>query len=197
VHTLRLEAPGGEVKDLPVDLPTTGQLQPGDADYWSFAVTDPGGAVITTTITGSDVALSLFAPGGARVATGTGQSPLLSGLPVTGTYLLTVQGIDLVGRGVYTVTRGAIDLPPVPQACGSTVTTANTGSIRVGSRVILGAHRPVRGDRAWTPAMQTYVGRPTRVRELSGVDGQGCPTVHVDLDNGTYGWRVRDLVLLP
>jgi hypothetical protein len=84
---------------------------------------------------------------------------------------------------------------PLPQACGMTDATARFGSLRVGSRVILGRHRPVNGDANWAPNMDPWVGRPAQVTGLAGTDGAGCPVVRVDADSGQFVWRVRDLGL--
>ena len=81
----------------------------------------------------------------------------------------------------------------VPQACGVADANVEYGSIAVGARVVLGRHRPVGGDDAWSPRMSELVGRTARVVELAGVDPQGCPGVRVDLDGREFVWRVRDL----
>ena len=83
----------------------------------------------------------------------------------------------------------------VPQECGMTDETARFGPIAVGTEVVLGRHRPVRGDANWTPEMDAYVGHRARVTQLVGVDEQGCPLVRVDVDRGEWYWRVRDVRL--
>ncbi len=81
----------------------------------------------------------------------------------------------------------------VPEACGRTDASARYGSIGVGAVVVLGRHRPVDGDDNWSDTMGPYVGRTARVSELAGVDERGCAGVHVDVDEGEWFWRVRDL----
>lgn len=44
--------------------------------------------------------------------------------------------------------------------------------------------------------MTPYVGRPARVTTLVGTDWMGCPVVQVDVDQGQYWWRVRDVLVL-
>lgn len=83
----------------------------------------------------------------------------------------------------------------IPQACGFARESADFGSISVGSRVVLGKHRPVDGDANWVDEMEAYVGQTATVTELFGTDGSGCPVVHVDSDNGDWFWRVRDMRL--
>jgi hypothetical protein len=81
----------------------------------------------------------------------------------------------------------------IPQACGQSEAHARYGSIRVGSIVLLGRHRPVGGDDNWSPPMAGYVGRTARVTELAGTDERGCLGVHIDADDGHWFWRVRDM----
>ncbi|MGE0788322.1 MAG: hypothetical protein AB7S26_21795 [Sandaracinaceae bacterium] len=81
----------------------------------------------------------------------------------------------------------------MPQQCGQTDLTATFGALRVGSTVVLGRHRPVRGDDNWSPEMGAFVGRAATIVELAGTDEVGCPGVHVDADGRQWFWRVRDL----
>lgn len=85
--------------------------------------------------------------------------------------------------------------PPgrAPEQCGLTETTATYGELSVGSVVTLQRHRMVRGDDNWDPHMDALLGRAAHVTRLSGVDEQGCPGIRVDLDAGSYFWRVRDV----
>lgn len=70
------------------------------------------------------------------------------------------------------------------------------GPLRVGSVVILGKHRLVQGDPDWNTAMDQYVGKTARVTKLDTEEiGGACPVVRVDVDNGKWGWRIRDLKL--
>jgi hypothetical protein len=84
---------------------------------------------------------------------------------------------------------------PIPQECGMSAATADYGPIKVGTVVILGRHRPVNGDDNWAVDMGEYVGEEATVTRLSGVDLQGCPGVRVDIDDGRWFWRIRDLSL--
>ncbi len=85
--------------------------------------------------------------------------------------------------------------PPIPQACGQTADTADYGPVGIGTTVILGEHRPVNGDANWADEMAAFVGQQAVVTRLSGVDPIGCPGVRVDIDNGQWFWRLRDLTL--
>ena len=84
---------------------------------------------------------------------------------------------------------------PLPQQCGRDEGTLDYGPIRVGSVVVLGRHRPVGDDPAWSEQMTPYVGRAARVVELAGVDDQGCAVVQVDADGRQHRWRIRDLAV--
>lgn len=85
--------------------------------------------------------------------------------------------------------------PPgrAPEQCGLTETTAAYGELAVGTLVTLQRHREVRGDANWDANMERYLGRAAHVARLSGVDEQGCPGIRVDVDAGSYFWRVRDV----
>jgi len=86
------------------------------------------------------------------------------------------------------------DAAGIPQACG--MSTADFGSVQLGTRVRLGQHRAVDGDANWVDEMQQYVGQTAAVTELFGTDGSGCPVVHVDVDNGDWYWRIRDMQIV-
>jgi hypothetical protein len=85
------------------------------------------------------------------------------------------------------------DADGIPQACGMAEGKETYGSIRKGSKVILGRHRPVDGDDNWVSDMDAFVGQTGTVTSQDGVDGKGCPVVHVDVDKGDWAWRIRDL----
>jgi hypothetical protein len=85
--------------------------------------------------------------------------------------------------------------PQVAQACGQTDANAQYGVVAVGSEVVIGRHRPVDGEDNWVEQMDPYVGRRARVMELVGVDDQGCPLLRVDVDQGDWYWRLRDVRL--
>jgi len=85
--------------------------------------------------------------------------------------------------------------PRVPQQCGMTDQTVAWGPVSVGTEVVIGRHRPVDGETNWVPEMEPFVGRRAAVTVLVGVDEQGCGLVHLDLDEGDFFWRLRDLHL--
>lgn len=68
--------------------------------------------------------------------------------------------------------------------------------LQVGMEVILGRHRPVDGDDNWNERMTTFVDLRARVIELRGRDNQECWLVKVDVDDGEWLWRVRDLQIV-
>jgi hypothetical protein len=86
---------------------------------------------------------------------------------------------------------------PGPQECGLTEAAVVWNPISIGVQVVVGRHREVNGDANWDASMDGYVGMSGRVTALSGVDEQGCPVVHIDLDGGSYYWRVRDMTVTP
>jgi hypothetical protein len=88
-----------------------------------------------------------------------------------------------------------IGVGQISTSCGQEATTATWGPIAVGTKVVLGEHTPVNGDANWNPAMAGHVGNVATVTALSDVDASGCPVVHVDVDNGSWSWRIRDLRL--
>ncbi len=85
--------------------------------------------------------------------------------------------------------------PRVNQACGATDESVDWGSVAVGTEVVVGRHRPVNGEDNWIVEMEPFVGRRAQVTALVGVDEQGCGLVHIDLDEGDFFWRLRDLHL--
>lgn len=87
------------------------------------------------------------------------------------------------------------DADGIPQACGMPEGKETYGSIRMGTRVILGRHRPFDGDENWAKEMDEFVGATAAVTSQDGVDAKGCPVVHVDTDKGKWAWRIRDLRL--
>jgi hypothetical protein len=99
--------------------------------------------------------------------------------------------------GVATVTPVHPPPPPPPgralEQCGFTEATAEYGELTIGTVVTLQRHRQVRGDENWDTAMDRFLGRAAHVTRLSGIDEQGCPGIRVDLDGGSYFWRIRDL----
>lgn len=89
--------------------------------------------------------------------------------------------------------RGAQATERFPQECGQDPFHADYGGLERGASVRLGRHREVDGDAFWAEAMDEYVGRITRIAGPRGVDEKGCPLVAVEIDDGEYDWRVRDL----
>lgn len=95
-----------------------------------------------------------------------------------------------------------VGIPNVPADCGQTAEDLDFGPIHVGSVVVLGEHTgwtgpdgqggEVRDDTWWNEQMATWVGRTATVTELH-LDPVGCSYVRVDVDGGTWGWRIRDL----
>ncbi len=83
----------------------------------------------------------------------------------------------------------------LPQACGLTDETVDWGPVAVGARVTLGRHRPVEGEANWVDEMEPFVGRVASVVQLVGVDEQGCGLAAVDVDEGAFYWRIRDMHL--
>lgn len=83
----------------------------------------------------------------------------------------------------------------IPTSCGQAEAAADFGSIAVGTKVILGRHTAVNDDTNWNDRMDAYVGQTATVGTLSSVDGAGCPVVKVDVDQGIFSWRIRDLRL--
>jgi hypothetical protein len=83
-----------------------------------------------------------------------------------------------------------------PQECGQD--RQDITSIEVGTPVVLARHRPVSGEMNWNSQMDWYVGRSAKITDVfAGVDSVGCPVVRVDIDDGQFYWRVRDLHLNP
>lgn len=65
----------------------------------------------------------------------------------------------------------------------------------VGDRVIIGAHRYIDDDNNWADEMMNYVGMEATITEMVGTDSDGtnCYTVHVDIDDGDWYWRVENM----
>ncbi len=80
-----------------------------------------------------------------------------------------------------------------PQDCHMAEGRERYGAATQGAQVTLGRHRSVDGDTNWSDEMSQFVGRSARVVGPAGIDGQGCPGVRVDIDQGNWFWRIRDL----
>ena len=65
--------------------------------------------------------------------------------------------------------------------------------MHVGTVVRLGRHRAVQGVENWNDEQSPYLGLPAEVTELVGVDDQGCALLRVDVDEGQWFWRLRDV----
>lgn len=81
---------------------------------------------------------------------------------------------------------------------GSTCTD-KLGDARIvpGTVVLVGCHRAVCGEYDWHADMNDYVGmRATVTKRLSKLSVHECAYVALDVDNGTFCWRVRDLVYI-
>jgi len=55
------------------------------------------------------------------------------------------------------------------------------------------ADDPIRVEN-WVPAMDAFVSADARVIGRAQLDAAGCALVHVEADDGTWVWRVRDLL---
>jgi hypothetical protein len=91
-------------------------------------------------------------------------------------------------RGSFDTATGAF-----PQGCGQFVLNPDYGPLQVGAPVRLGRHREVEGDTNWAESMDPFVDTVALITSLRGVDGQGCPGVRVQVDEGAHFWRIRDL----
>jgi hypothetical protein len=108
-----------------------------------------------------------------------------------GSHSWRVRDLTLVGVG-----RGPGGGDAVPQRCEMTDELADFGLIQPGARVVLHQHRPVNGETNWTEEMSDHVGGEAEVVEVGGVDAEGCPVYHVDVDDGEWAWRIRDASLV-
>jgi hypothetical protein len=202
--TIHLEEIGNDqVQPLTVSQTITGELAGLSSSYRRFTGVLSHTIVITLSGETEQLHLALYDPKGNPIAAfdgsiNTGEPRLRAALAFTGTYLLTAQGVDAQSQGDYSLTLGLVETNalPIPQACGMTDATADYGPFVIGSQVVLGRHRAVNGDMDWTDEMNQYVDQMAIVEEFDGVDGPGCPGVHVDIDNGRWFWRIRDMVLV-
>ena len=79
----------------------------------------------------------------------------------------------------------------IPRHCG--MSYPDYGAVTIGTYVVLGRHTAWAGDTWWNASMESYVGRVARVTQLGGLDPVGCPYIRVDIDGGSWGWRIRDM----
>ncbi len=173
-----------------------GRLRAGSTDLWTLA----GGEAqaVRVTARGADFtpALALYAPGGELRAVSDSNGVLVAALPATGESVLALRGPAVEANGPYTLTVQLFSALPGPQACVPNSNAVSYLPVRVGSPVILGRHRPVNGEEGWSAGMNAYVGQQATVTGLAGSDWLGCPQVQVDIDQGQFYWRVRDLLVL-
>jgi hypothetical protein len=66
---------------------------------------------------------------------------------------------------------------------------------RLGDLVKISRHRPVGGDTNWSEQMAPFIGRNGRIASMAGQDGTGSWVVRLDVDEGSWVWRTRDLTL--
>jgi|GEM_PF-1377436 len=203
IHFLTLEEITATVNSLTYTHPSSGQLDAGVIDYWSFTGDTSQAAAINVAEGSEPVFMELYGPDGGLLRTYDGGDPtsgtaLISGLPLTGTYYVTVRGITPEMTGAYALALERTDVAPIPQACDADTpdNQVDYGPISVGSRVILGRHRPVDGSANWAESMAQYVDREAVVTSLNGSDNTGCPMVSVDIDNGEWFWRIRDMIFI-
>lgn len=77
--------------------------------------------------------------------------------------------------------------------CGQSDANADFLGLYVGLQVRVNRHSEWFGDANWAEGMTPYDGSIGRITELVGVDQAGCPGVRLDIDNGAFFWRARDL----
>jgi hypothetical protein len=185
----------GPARPLAAAGSSQSRLRTGNTDLWALS----GGAqAVRVTAAGESFTplLELWAPGGERLAASNEDGVLISLLPAAGDALLSLRAPTVQASGLYTLTVEPIATAPGPQACNASSDASAYLPVRQGSQVLLGRQRPVNGDEGWNAGMTPYVGRQARVTTLAGADGRGCPVVQVDVDQGQYGWRVRDMAVV-
>jgi hypothetical protein len=64
----------------------------------------------------------------------------------------------------------------------------------VGDRVIIGAHRYIDENNNWADEMSEFVGMEATITSLEGTDDSNCYLVHLDIDEGSWYWRVENMV---
>ncbi len=125
-----------------------------------------------------------------------------SGCPVVhidtdgGAWFWRVRDMTIGGGPAVTAPVPGPATGAIPRACDLTDATVQYGPVTVGTQLRLEHHTPYRGEDNWNAKMDPFIGRVARVTELSGVDGVGCALIKVDVDGGTWFWRVRDAQLI-
>jgi hypothetical protein len=178
---------------LEIDGENRGNLSPGLVDLWRFSADDIAGVRLAVQPTDAFTPLlSLWTSGGELVGTSQVGS-LIAPLPASDDFWASISAQDAQAGGVYTLTIQPAQTVLGPQACTGSSTPADYAPLHPGSIVLLGRHRPVNGDESWNRDMDAYVGRPARVLSLVGAVSAGCPAITVDVDQGRFWWRVRDM----
>jgi hypothetical protein len=205
-------AAGGPVEASSMRADCTGWL-PSEPQY-VLEITSPEDLSLTATTQGDAVLLVAMPDGTMRCDDDTvGFNPRVTGYfapgryPVfVGTWAREAVGTPfelVIGPPVFPTARAmtpSTRIPGVPIECGMAMAAA--GPIHPGTTVVLGAHSPYDGndpsgapvtaDRWWNDDMWPFVGMTATVNEVA-LDPIGCPYVRVDVDGGTWGWRIRDL----
>ena len=186
----------GASQPLSVAGTNQGRLRAAQTDLWTLSGGDA--TAIRATASGESFTplIELWAPGGERLAVGDESGVLTGLLPAAGDALLSLRGPTVQASGPYTLTVETMAAVPGPQACNASSDASAYLPVRQGSLVLLGRQRPVNGDDGWNAGMTPYVGRQARVTGLAGADWIGCPVVQVDVDDGKYWWRVRDVLVV-
>jgi hypothetical protein len=115
---------------------------------------------------------------------------LVTQIQQSGQYLLSVRSNTADTAGSYQLVVAETDQLPIPLSCDG---MEEYGPIDIGVQVILGRHDSINGSDNWNETMEQYVDQLAIVTALDGTDGSGCPTVYVDIDNGNWVWRIRNM----
>ncbi len=108
-----------------------GQLKTGDPETWRFRGDQLEAVTITITGTEPVSSLQLYDPQGNQISTGQSTSDssirLTGATPISGSYLILIQGPDSIATGPYTITLAETD-PPPGQPLGGPL-TGHTGAV--------------------------------------------------------------------
>ena len=205
-------AAGGPVEATSMHADCAGWL-PSEPQY-VLEITSPEDLSLTATTQGDAVLLVAMPDGTMRCDDDTvGFNPRITGYFAPGSYPVFVgtwtrEAVGtpfelVIGPPVFPTPRAmtpSTRIPGVPIECGMAMAAA--GPIHPGTSVVLGAHSPYDGrdpsgapvtaDRWWNDDMWPFVGMLATVNDVA-LDPIGCPFVHVDVDGGSWGWRIRDL----
>jgi hypothetical protein len=166
--------------------------------------------LVITVASDLDATMSIVSPSGAARCNddSIGLNPRIEATFEAGVHRVYVGTFDAGSGGAFRATASSPErherISGIPLDCG--LATAELGVIRLGMPVILGSHSGwtgndgrggmVVGDTWWNDRMWPFVGREAHVTE-GGLDPIGCPYVRVDIDGGSWGWRIRDLRPAP